>query len=190
VILPISVVTIQGASPDLADDIENSDTVWGGECGVFVDVVSSVIVDDPSLLVLSQTDCLVSGHVVSSEEDALFDLGRNTGADVVVYYIQSDVAGFRGCAAHPAARRGCWVGDSATDWTFIHEITHVVGDNRHVGTSSECSSPGSTTNSDNLMFICGTASITDLPPDLSEEQCRRILNDPALLDVASIVLNL
>lgn len=176
-ILPVSVVTITGANPSVASDAANGNVVWGGRCGVFVDVVSTVTVNDPTLLVLNQTDCLANGHVVSAEEDALYDLGRNIGADVVIYFIQSDVAGFRGCAAHPPDRRGAWVGDSATDWTFIHEITHVVGDNGHVG------------DTDNLMFR-NTGALTNLPPDLTQQQCLRILADPALLDIGSIVSNM
>lgn len=176
-ILPVSIVTITGANPSVASDVANGNVVWGGRCGVFVDVVSDITVNDPTLLVLDQTDCLANGHVVSAEEDALYDLGRNTGADVVVYFIQSDVAGFRGCAAHPPGRRGAWVGDTATDWTFIHEITHVVGDNPHVG------------DTDNLMFR-NTGALTNLPPDLTEQQCSRMLADPALLDIGSMVSNL
>lgn len=175
--LPLSVVTIQGAAPQAARDLDRATVVWGGECGVFVDVVSRITVDRPDLLVLSQTDCLITGHVVSGEEDALYDLGRNTGADVVLYYVQADTAGFFGCAAHPPDRRGAWVGDANTEWTFIHELTHVVGRNRHV------------TDRDNLMFS-STAQITNPPPELTEAQCRRILEDPALLCVSSIVLNL
>jgi hypothetical protein len=176
-ILPVSVVTILGANASMQSDVDNGNIVWGGECGVFVDVVVQVTVDDPDLLVLAQSDCAASGHVVSAEEDELFDLGRNTGADVVVYYIQSDTAGFRGCAAHPPGRRGAWVGDAATDWTFIHELTHVVGDNPHED------------DTDNLMWR-NTGQLTNLPPDLTDGQCRRILNDPALLDIGSMVLNL
>jgi hypothetical protein len=52
-------------------------------------------VDRPDLLVLNQTDCLSEGHQVSEEEDELFDLGRDLGADIVGYYIQGDAAGFR-----------------------------------------------------------------------------------------------
>jgi hypothetical protein len=176
-ILPISVVIIEGATTDLVADVANANTVWVGECGVFVDVVAQGTVSDPRLLILDQNDCLVFGHVVSAEEDELFSLGRNTGADVTVYYVSGDVAGFRGCAAHPPGRRGCWVGDAATDWTFIHELTHVVGGNLHVG------------DTDNLM-LSSTSDITNLPPDLTEDQCRRILDDPALLNIPSIVLNL
>lgn len=176
-ILPVSLVTIQGAQPQPGRDLDRAILVWGTECGVFVDVVSRIEVDRPDLLVLSQTDCSITGHVVSAEEDALFALGRNTGADVVVYYVQADTAGFFGCAAHPPDRRGAWVGNVCTEWTFIHELTHVVGRNRHVG------------DRDNLMFS-STAQITNPPPELTDAQCERILDDPALLCVSSIVLNL
>lgn len=176
-ILQVVTVTIQGAQPDRQRDLDRANEVWSVECGVWVEFVEDIVVDRPDLLVLSQSDCLVSGHVVSTEEDELFDLGRGLGTDVVGYYVRSDTAGFRGCAAHPPDRRGFWVGESATDWTWIHETTHVVGNNLHV------------TDTDNLMFR-STSAITNLPPDLTEAQCTRILNDPALLCISSIVLNL
>jgi hypothetical protein len=102
---------------------------------------------------------------VSDEEDDLFDLGRDMGADVVCYYITGDVAGFAGCAAHPNGRRGFWVGNGASPWTFTHELGHVVGDLRHV------------TNRNNLMFT-PTANITNPPPDLTNSQVDDVLDDP------------
>ena len=165
----VAVVTIRNANANRTRDLDSGNLVYLTECGVWIDVVANVTIDRPDLLVLNQTDCNASGHVVSDEEDELFDLGRNLGADVVAYYIQSDVAGFRGCAAHPPGRRGFWVGDSATRWTFVHELTHVVGDNAHVSDRN------------NLMFS-NTGRITNPPPDLSAEQCTRITNDPAMDD--------
>jgi hypothetical protein len=163
----VAVVTIQGANANLERDLGAGNSVYLTECGVWVDMVASITVDRPDLLVLDQTDCLLAGHEVSEEEEELFDLGRDLGADIVGYYIQGDSAGFRGCAAHPPGRRGFWVGDSATQWTFVHELTHVVGDNRHV------------TDTDNLMFR-NTGMITNPPPDLSDEQCERIVGDDAM----------
>ena len=177
-ILPLVLVTLDGANPDIERDLDVASTVWEGECEVFVDVIDRLVVDRDNLLLLDQDDCLGVGHSVSDEEDELFDLGRGLGTDVVGYYIIGDTGGaLRGCAAHPPGRRGFWVGDSATDFTFAHEMTHVVGNNIHVG------------DSDNLMFA-PTTGITNPPPDLSEEQCVRILEDPALLSIPSIVLNL
>ena len=131
--------------------------------------MARITVDRPDLLVLDQTDCLASGHVVSDDEDELFDLGRDLGADIVAYYLQGDTAGFRGRAAHPPGRRGFWVGDTGTQWTFVHELTHVVGDNPHDSSMN------------NLMFR-NTGSITNPPPDLTEDQCNRIADDPEMVD--------
>ncbi len=109
----VAIVTVQGANADLERDLDAANLVYLTECGVWIDVVATITVDRPDLLVLEQTDCLLSGHVVSEEEDELFDLGRDLGADIVGYYVQGDTAGFRGCAAHPPGRRGFWVGDNA-----------------------------------------------------------------------------
>lgn len=176
-IIPIVIVVIEGADEDVDGDVQRADQVWSSESGVFVDVVARLTVDRPALQILSQTDCSGAGHVVSAEEDELFDLGRGLGTDLVGYYIVGDVAGFAGCAAHPPVRRGFWVGDAASPWTFGHELGHVVGDNSHVS------------DSDNLMST-PTANITNPPPDLTADQTARILDDPALLCVSSIVLNL
>ena len=165
----VAVVTVQGASANLQRDLDAGNQVYLTECGVWIDLVTNITVDRPDLLILDQTDCLTNGHVVSEDEDELFDLGRDLGADIVGYYIQGDTAGFRGCAAHPPGRRGFWVGDSATQWTFVHELTHLVGDNPH------------DTDTDNLMFR-NTGMITNPPPDLSEDQCRRVSDDPAMGD--------
>jgi hypothetical protein len=161
----VALVTIQGATPSLQRDLDNANTVYQGECGDWVYCQDSITVSRPALLVLDQDDCSGAGHSVSDEEDELFDLGRALGADIVGYYINSSSGGFAGCAAHPPGRRGFWVGASASPWTFAHELTHVVGDNAHVG------------NSDNLMFT-PTANITNPPPDLTNGQCNRIGNDP------------
>lgn len=174
-ILPIVLVTIQGAAPNITRGLDNANTVWGDNCEVFFDVNAQLVVNRPELLVLDQNDCSGVGHVVSAEEDRLFDFGRGQGTDVVGYYINGDAAGFAGCAAHPPGRRGFWVGGAASPWTFGHEAAHVVGGNSHVA------------NSDNLMFT-PTAGITNPPPDLTDDQRRRIVADPALLSIESIVL--
>lgn len=165
----VAVVIIEGANADPQRDLDAGNEVYLPECGVWIDLVASVTVDRPDLLILDQTDCLANGHVVSDEEDELYDLGRDLGADIVAYYIQGDTAGFRGCAAHPPGRRGFWVGDTATQWTFVHELTHVVGNNRH------------DTDRDNLMFS-NTGMITNPPPDLTADQCERVTGDRAMND--------
>ena len=178
-ILPIVIVTINGASPSILRDIDAANEIYSRETGIFIMLESSIVVNRPNLLVLTQTDCASSGHIVSNEEDDLFDLGRNSGADIVGYYIQSDVSGYLGCAAHPPNRRGFWVADTAISYDFVlaHELTHVVGDNAHVS------------DTDNLMYPFANI-VTNLPADLNESQKVSILNDSALLNIPSIVLNL
>jgi hypothetical protein len=160
----VALVTIQGATPTLQRDLDNGNTVYFGECDVWIYPTSSITVTANNLLTLDQDDCASSGHSVSDEEDQLFDLGRDLGANIVCYYINGDAAGFRGCAAHPPGRRGFWVGSTASPWTFVHELTHVVGDNSHES------------DTDNLM-ISNTGTITNPPPDLSSSQCSRIQGD-------------
>jgi hypothetical protein len=163
----VALVTINGATTNPQRDLDNGNLVYQQECDAWVYCVGSITVDRPHLQMLDQTDCLATGHVVSEEEDELFDLGRDLGADIVGYYIRAATSGARGCAAHPPGRRGFWVGDTATQWTLIHETTHVVGDNPHE------------TDTDNLM-LNNTGNITNPPPDLTSSQCERINNDPAI----------
>lgn len=168
----VALVTIQGSSTaNLQRDLDNANQVYQNECDTWVYCVGSITVNDASLLILNQDDCLASGHSVSDEEDDLFDLGRNLGADVVGYYVNGSSFGTNtsGCAAHPPGRRGFWVNQNAaaySQWTFAHELTHVVGDNAHV------------TNTDNLMMGSGTVNITNPPPDLTNSQCNDIVADP------------
>ena len=160
----VGLVTISGATPNLQRDLDNGNTVYQGECSVWIYPTDSITVTANNLLILDQDDCAGSGHSVSAEEDTLFDLGRNLGANIVCYYINGDGSGIRGCAAHPPGRRGFWVGSSASPWTWVHELTHIVGDNGHVS------------DTDNLM-INNTGTITNAPPDLTNTQCNRINDD-------------
>ena len=179
-ILPVVIVVIDGSNPNIGSDVAMANIIWGNDCGVFVDVVQTLVVTAPDLLHLSQEDCLGVGHVVSNEEDELYSVGRGLGTDVVAYYIQGSSFGDNvlGCAAHPADRRGFWVVPSEFDFVWAHEAVHVVGDNPH-----------NIEDTDNLMWPFAS-EVTNLPPDLDEQQCRRILEDPALLSIGSIVLSL
>lgn len=168
----VALVTIDGATPNLQQDLDTGNSIYQTECDAWIYCEGSITVDRPNLLVLAQDDCSGNNHSVSDEEDELFDLGRNQGADIVGYYINSDSGGFRGCAAHPPGRRGFWVGSTATQWTWAHELTHVVGDNSHV----------SSNNNANRRFLMwrNTGQITQPPPDVSNNQCDRIHDDDAM----------
>jgi hypothetical protein len=169
----VVVVTIQGAaSPNLQRDLDNANTVYQNECDAWIYCQDSISVNAPALVILNQNDCGGAvGHSVSQEEDALFDLGRNLGANIVGYYIIGSNGGFVGCAAHPPGRQGFWVSNiSSSPWTFAHELTHVLLYEKVVDHVND---------SDNLMFT-PTARITNLPPNLTSSQSSDINNDPEM----------
>jgi hypothetical protein len=151
-------------------DLDNANTIYQRECDAWVYCQDTRTFDRPDLTVFDQNDCGgVGGHIVSDDEDELFDLGRDLGANIVCYYVFSATA-FGGCAAHPPGRRGFWVGSPPNNTpasplvAFAHELTHVVGDNGHVSTPAN-----------NLM--------TQLPgklvsSTLTSDQQTRILADP------------
>lgn len=82
----------------------------------------------------------------------------------MAYYVNSfDGQSWVGCAAHPDGRRGFTVASGASQWTWGHELGHVLG-------------LGHETDTDNLMYI-PTASITNPPPDLETRQCNTVTSD-------------
>ncbi len=92
--------------------------------------------------------------VVTAEQALLFANRNSVGAnDVVVYMVRSTIPPFNGCAAHPTGRPGAVVAQGASQWTFAHELGHVLGIH-HVN------------NNNRLMTGNGTANITNPPPDL------------------------
>jgi hypothetical protein len=115
---------------------------------------------------LDQSDCNrelpfgINDHEVSFEEDQLFDLGRDLGANIVCYFLPggSTSPRFEGCAAHPDGRRGFWVRFNASRWTFGHELGHIVGNLRHAESRS------------NLMWETPD-EITLIPPRITRAQC-------------------
>jgi hypothetical protein len=165
-----------GVWPNLQRDVDNANTVYQNECDAWIYPVGSRVITTNILggnVMLDQDDCIMNGHDVSDEEDDLFNLGRDMGADVVGYFILlGDVAGFAGCAAHPPGRRGFWVGGGESQWTFAHELTHVIGGNPHPGNDPEVPDD----DDENLMWT-PTSGIDNPPPDLRSVQCDRILGD-------------
>ena len=170
----VAQVTITGGTegtpnPTPQLDLDNANTIYQRECGAWVYCAGTSTANRPELNFLDQGDCnlYVSQHSVSADEDELFDLGRDLGAKIVCYYIYSATKG-GGCSAHPAGRRGFWLGNFAASplVAFAHELTHNVGHNPHV-----------TTPPDNLMT---QASGKPVSSTLTEEQCQRILDDPAM----------
>jgi hypothetical protein len=88
----------------------------------------------------------------------------------VVYFVRSTVPPFNGCAAHPAGKPGAAVVQTATQWTFGHEVGHVLG-LFHVNKN------------DRLMTGNGTANITNPPPDLVAAEMTTMTNSALTANV-------
>ena len=109
--------------------------------------------------------------VVTAEQAQLFNNRNNVDLnDLVVYMVRSTVPPFNGCAAHPAGRPGAVVAQGASQWTFGHELGHVLGLN-HVN------------NNDRLMTGNGTANITNAPPDLVASEVATVVASALTVNV-------
>jgi hypothetical protein len=97
----VALVTISGAAPNPQQDLDTANTIWQQECDAWVYCVGSITVDRPNLLVLGQADCSGLSHSISPEEEELFDLGRDLGANIVGYYIRDCNIPIEGCSQHP-----------------------------------------------------------------------------------------
>jgi hypothetical protein len=107
----------------------------------------------------------------TAEQNALFANRNNAGAnDIVVYFVRSTLPPFNGCAAHPAGRPGAVVVQGATQWTFAHEVGHVLS-LLHVNSN------------DRLMTGNGTANITNPPPDLIASEKTSMTNSALTVNV-------
>ncbi len=163
----MTIVTIKGAAPTIQKDLDTANEIFRREGEFFLYPVASIEEDRPHLLALHQNSCPLGVQQEPTEEELeLFNLGRDKGADVVGYYIQNGPGGV-GCSAYPEGLKGFWVDDNASEWTFAHELGHVLGRNYHVG------------DKDNLMFV-PTPFITNPPPNLNTSQVNNIKQDDAV----------
>lgn len=168
----------QGQYGNLQRDLDAANEVWQSDCSGWIYCVGSIAVTSNILGtdgVLNQPGCPLGVQASpTAEEDDLFDLGRDLGADVVGYFIAGSTnPSLAGCSAYPAGRRGFWVAFGSSSWVLAHELTHVIGLNAHVSTT-----PSS--NSDNLMWP--NTGWTNTPPDLNASQCTSVLGDGNIED--------
>lgn len=180
--LRLALVTVRptgstaGPYANLQRDLDAANEVWQSDCDAWIYCSGSITVTTNILGangVLDQPSCPlgVQGSP-TAEEDDLFDLGRDLGADIVGYFTGGSTnAGLAGCSAYPAGRRGFWVRFGSTQWVLAHELTHVIGLNSHVSTTPA-------TNADNLMWP--NTGWTNTPPDLSSSQCDSVLDDDSI----------
>lgn len=123
----------------------------------------------PALNDLDVGSCVAG--VTTAEQNTLFTNRNNVGTnEVVVYFVRSTQPPLNGCAAHPAGRPGAAVVRNATQWTFAHEIGHVLG-LFHVAST------------DRLMTGGGTANITNPPPDLVASEATTMVASPLTITI-------
>lgn len=180
----IALVTVRplgsagGQYANLQRDLDAANDIWQTESNVWL-YCTGTAVDNSGILganaVLDQNVCLVGVQSSpTAEETALFNLGRNLGANLVGYFVAGSTAPtVIGCATYPAGQRGFWVGFGSDENCLAHELTHVIGLNAHVDNDPDIAD----TDTDNLMWSI-TGAITNLPPDLENVQVRRIRSDP------------
>jgi hypothetical protein len=179
----LAIVTIRplgstlGQYQNLQRDLDVANEVWQRDCDAWIYCVGSVV-ERTDLLgtngVLNQNSCPLGVQSnPTAEEDELFDLGRNLGADVVGYYITGSTnPSLGGCSAYPRGRRGFWSGFTQSQNMFGHELTHVVGLNPHPANDAQVPD----NDQDNLMWPTPGA-ITNPPPDLRTAQRDRVRGD-------------
>lgn len=137
--------------------------------GIDVEWLSTETLNLPALNDVDVGDCIMGS--TTPEQQQLFAHRNNAAAnDVVVYFVRSTDPPYNGCAAHPAGRPGAVVVQGATQWTFAHEIGHVLGLS-HVG------------NNDRLMTGGGTSNITNPPPDLAASEGATMTASPLTINV-------
>src|SRR5829696_1027098 len=128
--------------------------------------------DLTDLEVVDVGDCrgtICAGNGSTEDQATLFANRNGLGStDVAVYFMDSTVKAFNGCAVHPEDVPGCIVTKGASRWTLGHEVGHVLC-LRHIE------------DSDNLMTDGGTDNLTNPPADLTAEQIATMQDAPYML---------
>jgi hypothetical protein len=129
-VVELCTITIQGASPaqTVANNLRIINRIFA-QCGVEFRVLRSDTVNNPAVLDMNQPSCplTIGGDTHrNTQELTLFAIGRATCvANFIVYFVRS-ITGLRGCSAYPVGLPGVTIADDATQYTFSHEIGHVL----------------------------------------------------------------
>jgi hypothetical protein len=103
----------------------------------------------------------------SAEQTALSNFRGLAGANDVVVFMCRTVSktsgSLNGCATHPDGRPMAVVSSTATLYSMAHEVGHVLGLEHDKN------------NTDRLMYGYGTANLTNLPPDFSQDEVKTML---------------
>jgi len=134
-----------------------------------VEWVSSENLNLPALNDLDVGACTMGS--TTTEQNQLFSHRNNVATnEIAVYFVRSTDPPFNGCAAFPAGKPSAAVVQTATQWTFAHEVGHVLG-LAHVN------------NNDRLMTGNGTSNITNPPPDLIGSEVTTMTNSALTVNV-------
>lgn len=172
--LPTSVVRVHLKilqNPDISTDVlvANMRTVYE-TARVGVEVASTETLSLPTLLDVRVGSC-TSGQAMTSDQTALFGNRNNVQAnEIAVYFVRTTIPPLNGCAAHPTGLSAAVVVQTATEWTFAHEVGHLL-DLNHVD------------DNDRLMTGNGTINITNPPPDLDESEASTMDASPETIDL-------
>lgn len=128
-VLEFCTVTIQGAAPTINADMTVANRVMA-QCGIEFRILRQSTVNNLALLDIQQPSCplTIGGDTNRGpEEQALFALGRaDCASNFIVYFVRSNSLGLLGCSAYPVGQPGVTVADTASRYTFCHEIGHVL----------------------------------------------------------------
>ncbi len=152
-------VTIKGATTHPDRDVAAAQRVWA-QLGIEVRVLNPRTIDQSTLLHIDSPS-----KQPDPDEIALFALGRDTcTANIIGYYVKSTSPAALGRTTHVANRPGFYATDDASQYTFGHELGHVLGLGHDPG-------------SKNLMFEEGTSSLPDKARDvlLTQPQLSTVL---------------
>jgi hypothetical protein len=123
-------VVIQGAAPNIAANLATANRVMA-QCGIEFRILTQIPpINNAALLDIAQADCPLTiggDNARGIEETALFALGRaQCATNFIIYFVRSNSMGLFGCSAFPVGQPGVTVADTATQYTFCHEICHVL----------------------------------------------------------------
>lgn len=135
-----------------------------GTAGIGVAVAAERALHLPALMNVDVGEC-VEGEVTEEQEE-LFAHCAGAGSDeICIFFVQSTVPAYSGCAAHPPGRPCAIVAAGASRWTLAHEVGHVLGLD-HVDDRTR------------LMTGRGTSSITVPQPRLAPSEVVAMLDSP------------
>jgi hypothetical protein len=168
--IPVAVYSVRSSAPQVGRDFNVANNVFNQyNIGVqrlitmpFRTARANALTD----LLYPPGTCVFNLPNIPAEVDELYDVGRWAfPSNIICYYVRSISSGIRGCGGWPAGRPGFVVANNETQFTFAHELGHVMGLPHFTGANANA----------NLMRN-GTAGITVATPVLTNAQLTTVRN--------------